>query len=70
MESPDFYLTLHSNASMNTHPDNTLTHYITTLPSQLVRSVGMRSSGDTLPAQLVQRETAGCVVRHRVTKYR
>ena len=29
MESPDFYLTLPSNASMNTHPDNTLTHYIT-----------------------------------------
>ena len=35
MESPDFYLTLPSNASMNTHPDNTLTRYITTLPQRL-----------------------------------
>ena len=38
MESPDFYLTLPSNASMNTHPDNTLTHYITTLPQPLTLS--------------------------------
>ena len=35
MESPDFYLTLLSNASMNTHTDNTLTHYITMLPQRL-----------------------------------
>ena len=35
MESPDFYLTLPSNASMNTHPDNTLTHYITTLQQRI-----------------------------------
>ena len=28
----DFYMTLPSNASMKTHPDNTLTHYVTELP--------------------------------------
>ena len=31
----DFYMTLPSNASMTTHPDNTLTHYITALPHRI-----------------------------------
>ena len=31
----DFYMTLPSNASMKTHPDNTLTHYITDLPKRI-----------------------------------
>ena len=31
----DFYMTLPSNASMKTHPDNTLTHYITALPQRI-----------------------------------
>ena len=36
MEPSDFYLTLPSNASMHTHPTNTLTHYITTLPKRIL----------------------------------
>lgn len=35
MESFDPYLTLPSNVSMNTPPDNTLTQYITTLPQRV-----------------------------------
>ena len=31
----DFYMTLPSNASMKTHLDNTLTHYITDLPQRI-----------------------------------
>ena len=31
----DFYLTLPSNASMHLHPDNTLTHYVTSLPQRI-----------------------------------
>ena len=31
----DFYLTLHSNASMKMYPDNTLAHYITDLPQRI-----------------------------------
>ena len=31
----DFYLTLHSNASMNMYPDNMLAHYITDLPQRI-----------------------------------
>ena len=31
----DFYMTLPSNASMKTHPDNTLTHYVTDLPQRI-----------------------------------
>ena len=31
----DFYMTLPSNASMKTHPDNTLTHYTTDLPQRI-----------------------------------
>ena len=31
----DFYMTLPSNASMKTHPDNTLTHYVTELPHRV-----------------------------------
>jgi hypothetical protein len=33
--SSDFYLTIPSNASPDLHPDNTLTHYITTLPQRI-----------------------------------
>ena len=33
--SSDFYLTLPSNASADLHPENTLTHYITTLPQRI-----------------------------------
>ena len=33
--SSDFYLTLPSNASMKRHPENTLTHYVTTLPRRV-----------------------------------
>ena len=33
--SSDFYLTLPSKASADLHPDNTLTHYITTLPQRI-----------------------------------
>ena len=36
MATSDFYLTLPSNASMHTHPDNTLTHYVTTLPKRIL----------------------------------
>lgn len=36
MATSDFYLTLPSNASMDTHPDNTLTHYVTTLPKRIL----------------------------------
>ena len=31
----DFYMTLPSNASMKSHPDNTLAHYITDLPQRI-----------------------------------
>ena len=31
----DFYMTLPSNASMKTHPDNTLTHYVTDFPQRI-----------------------------------
>ena len=31
----DFYVTLPSNASMKTHPDNTLTRYVTDLPQRI-----------------------------------
>ena len=31
----DFYMTLPSNASMEMHPDNTLTHYVTHLPQRI-----------------------------------
>ena len=31
----DFYMTLPSNASMKTHLDNTLTHYVTELPHRV-----------------------------------
>ena len=30
----DFHMTLPSNASMEMHPDNTLTHYVTHLPQR------------------------------------
>ena len=40
----DFYLTLPSNASAYLHPDNTLSHYITTLP-QGIRLSGQRECG-------------------------
>ena len=35
MSENDFYLTLPSSASLDLHPDNTLTHYITTLPQRV-----------------------------------
>ena len=35
MSENGFYLTLPSNASFDLHPDNTLTHYITTLPQRI-----------------------------------
>ncbi len=31
-----FYVTLPSNSSMDTHPNNTLTHFFVTLPTSLV----------------------------------
>ena len=40
MASDDFYLVLPSNASMTTHPNNTLAQYITNLPRRI------RISGD------------------------
>lgn len=41
----DFYLTLPSNASMHTYPNNTLTHYITTLPQRVNLSNGQWECG-------------------------
>ena len=35
MSENDFYLTLASNASLDLHPDNTLTRYATALPQQI-----------------------------------
>ena len=35
MSENGFYLTLPSNASLDLHPDNTLTHYITALPQRV-----------------------------------
>ena len=35
MASDDFYLVLPSNASMTTHPNNTLAQYITNLPRRI-----------------------------------
>ncbi|KAK2181415.1 hypothetical protein NP493_399g00022 [Ridgeia piscesae] len=38
MSENDFYLTLPSNASLDLHPDNTLTRYATALPQQIILS--------------------------------
>ena len=64
MSENGFYLTLPSNASFDLHPDNTLTHYITTLPQRVSLS-GQWECGfgrDSIPSYLVQREKREFVV--------